>query len=158
MRVMWHRIVMIAMLMVLAVGCAEEPVVEVPEAEPAPYGYYYFGDEEVPVNAFVTAEDATFMLKLSPLDDVVGATTYAIVGVHTQLLGLELDVERHYHNDDYVFIYEDPLYYFSARRPLLSGKILLDRNSAGVVRADIDVVLYDGTTFKYTNLSLKAQE
>lgn len=151
--------IVLGLSLLALVGCEQTPAEETPTPVIEPtYGYYYFGEEEVPVSSFVTAEDMTFMLKISPLEDVVKATTYAIVGVRTELLGEELNVENEYHNDDYVFIYEDPIYYFAARRPLRSGKILLDRNSAGVVRVDVDVVLYDGTPFRYKNLSLKPQE
>lgn len=120
----------------------------------APYGYYTFGQEKIPVCSFMTAEEGYFMLKLSPLEEALDATTYAIIGLHSAFLGQQVDVSRAYHNDDYIFIYEDPVRYFSSYRPLQSGTIFLDRNIAGTVRVKVDVVLYDGTPFSYENASL----
>lgn len=140
------------------VGCQEdeEPIVPPTPVEiPAPYGHFYFGEERTPVVSYSVASEGLFVLKLSPLEDILSATTYAIVGVHEAFLGERIDVTTKYHNEDYVFVYEDPGYYFAPWRALRSGTILLDRNSAGVVRADVDVVLYDGTTFRYQNMSLQ---
>lgn len=150
------RLLALSLLIFGAVSCgeptAEQPIVE---PEPAPYGYFYLGDEEIPVNAFSTVEDGLFLLKLSPLEDILTATTYVIVGVRSYFMGEEIDVETKWHNDDYVVVYEDPTRYYSPQRPLQSGTILLDRNVSGVVRAKIDVVLTDGTRLTYENQGLK---
>lgn len=152
-----NRLQLLSLLFVaLFVGC-EEPTTEPiepttpPQAE-ALYGYYTFGQESVPVNSYTTVEDGLFLLKISPLEDVLSATTYAIIGLHSDLLGEEIDVTSKYHNYDYMFVYEDPMRYFSPQRPLQSGSIMLDRNSIGMVRAKVNVVLYDGTPFSYEQM------
>lgn len=140
----------------LLVGCEEptpdpiEPTTP-PQAE-ALYGYYTFGQESVPVNSYTTVEDGLFLLKISPLEDILSATTYAIIGLHSELLGKEIDVTTKHHNYDYMFVYEDPMRYFSPQRPLQSGTIMLNRNSSGMVRVNVDVVLYDGTPFRYEQM------
>lgn len=154
-----HPLILSIVLLLATISTAcqqpDEPTPPpMPEVLPPPYGYYTFGDEEIPVHSFLTAEEGHLLLKLSPLKEPLSATTYAIVGVHTALLGEEIDVTRKFHNDDYIFIYEDPVRYFSAIRPLTSGTIFLDRNAAGVVRVKVDVELFDGTRFSYENTSL----
>ena len=130
-------------------GCEVEPTNEGGGAQ-AQYGEYVFGEERVAVRSYITVEDTQLLLKISPLSDALTATTYAIIGVHTNLLGKELDVEYRFHNDDYIFVYEDPMYYYSTYRPLKSGGIMMQRNRAGKLDVEVDVVLYDGTPFRYS--------
>lgn len=125
----------------------EEPT-QPAEPEPAPYGYFYLGEEEIPVNSYATVEEGVFMLKLSPLDEPISATTYAIIGVSEEFLGKEIDVTTKYHNDDYLFVYEDPTRYHAGYRQLQSGTILLT-NTPAAVTAKINIVLFDGTPFTY---------
>ncbi len=144
-----------AVLMLTLAGCEQGVEGGEPSKTDTPYGFYYLGDEEVAVRSCTTAEGVQFLLKISPLEDVLSATTYAVVGVHNDLLGKELDVEYKYHNDDYIFVYEDPVSYYSHQRPLQSGKIMLRHNGAGVVDVEVDVRLYDGTPFRYSAINLK---
>lgn len=150
-----YRWMVFAALMLALAGCEQGAGEGEPSKADAPYGYYYLGDEEVAVRSCTTAEGVQFLLKISPLEDVLSATTYAVVGVHNDLLGKELDVEYKYHNDDYLFVYEDPVSYYSHQRPLQSGKIMLRHNGAGVVDVEVDVRLYDGTPFRYSATNLK---
>lgn len=138
------------------VGCSQPDEPIEPSKKPqAPYGYIHLGEEQIPVESFITTDDeGYFMLKLSPLEEVLTATTYAVVGLRTDLLGNEIDVQTKFHNDDYIFVYEDPLYYYAPFRPMRSGTILLDRNSAGIVRVRVDVELFDGVRFVYENAAL----
>ncbi|MBO5805406.1 MAG: hypothetical protein J6R10_00925 [Tidjanibacter sp.] len=140
----------------IGVGCDRPDVPVEPSDKPqALYGYISLGDEQIPVESFTTTSDEEYlMLKLSPLEDVLTATTYAVVAVRTSLLGSTIDVQTKYHNDDYIFVYEDPLYYYGPYRPLRSGTILLDKNGAGIVRVRVDVELYDGVKFRYENAAL----
>jgi hypothetical protein len=151
-----HHIKLVAAVatMLLGVACTtpEEPT---PKPKPlGTYGYFYLGEEEVPVVSYSTVEDGHFLLKLSPLEDVRSATTYAIVGVNTAFIGTEIDVTTKYHNDDYIFVYEDPTRYYAPYRQLQSGTIMLDKNGAGMVRAKVDIVLSDGTPFSYEQILL----
>lgn len=152
----------IAMLMMAAlvvVGCSDDdndnntPTVLPLEGV---YGTYTFGEEQVPVNSFQVTEQGWFMVKLSPLEDATTAGTYAVIGVHPDLLGYELDVTTKYHQYDYMFIYEDPTYYHASYRPLQSGTIKID-SKGSAVSIEVDVVTYDGQRFAYENNSLTNQ-
>ena len=144
-----YNLLLITALVLTLVGCRQETGEDNPSKADTPYGYYTIGAEEVAVASCTIAEGVQFLLKISPLEDVLSATTYAVVGVHTSLLGERLDVERHYHNDDYLFVYEDPVSYYSHLRPLQSGTIYLSRSASGTIGVEVDVVLYDGTPFRY---------
>ena len=148
-------LLLVGTVALFAAGCSEPNVPVGPIEEPAPYGYLYLGEEEIPVNTFTCVDEGQFLLKLSPLEEILSATTYAIFGVNTKFLGEKIDVETKYHNDDYIVIYEDPARYYAPFRQLRSGTILLDRNAAGEIRAEVDVVLFDGTRLTYSNPSLK---
>ena len=152
------RWMVFAVLMLTLVGCEQRVGEGEPAKSNAPYGYYYLGEEEVAVRSCTTAEGVQFLLKISPLEDVMTATTYAIVGVHNDLLGKELNVEYKYHNDDYIFVYEDPVCYYSHLRPLQSGTIYLSRSASGTIGVKVDVVLYDGTPFRYAAEGLTVPE
>jgi len=144
-----------AALIVAMVGCNGNHTEEPPTPEPAPsYGHYLFDNNSIGVRSYVIAEDSHLWLKLSPLEEVVSATTYAIVGAHTEWLGRDIDVASRYHNDDYIFIYEDPVCYYAPTRPLQSGTIKLEKTPEGNLNVLVDVVLYDGTPFFYEFTSL----
>lgn len=138
----------------LAVSCGREE--DTVGDATLPYGSYWFAGQQVPVASVLLSEGPQLLLKVSPLEDCLSATTYAVIGVHTALLGTKVDVEYKFHNDDYIFVYEDPERYFSHLRPLKSGHIYLNRTAAGLVEVDVDVVLYDGTPFRYSHSSLCA--
>ena len=144
------RLLISTLLLAAVVGC--ESGVEGADNSQAKWGYYYFGDEKVPVESYTTADGVQFMLKITPsTDDIMSVKTYAIIGVHTALLGERLDVERRFHNDDYIFVYEDPVCYYSNYRPLQSGTIMMSRSADGkMVDVEADVILYDGTPFRYS--------
>lgn len=144
-----YNLLLLTVLSLALAGCRQVAGEDKPSKANAPYGYYTIGAEEVAVASCATAEGVQFLLKISPLEDVMTATTYAVVGVHTSLLGERLNVERHYHNDDYLFVYEDPVSYYSHLRPLQSGTIYLSRSASGTIGVEVDVALYDGTPFRY---------
>ena len=134
------------------IGCTQE---ECANHTPK-HGFYYLDEQPIPVESAVIAEGTHLLVKLSPIADNLHATTYAVVGIHTDLVGTEIDVEYRFHNDDYIFIYEDPSYYHGAIRPLQRGTIRLNRTTTGLIDLYIDVVLYDGRTFRYENHALEA--
>lgn len=124
----------------------EEPTV----AEPPICTYEYDG-KEYPVYSVTYAEDETQMLvKISPIKEEDKQTTYAVIGINSSLEGIEIDVSRAWHNDNYYFIYEDPVMYYSQYRQLLSGTIMIRKTAAGVYEVMADVVLPDGKAFKFT--------
>ena len=143
----WSKIVAMIAAIFVAVGCEADGGTEV---KGGVYGTLQVGEEQIPINfAKITETDSWMLVTLSPLTDALNLTTNAIIGVNTELLGEELDVERYYCNDDYIVVYEDPQCYYAPFRPLKSGKIVM-RKSGNVVGVDVDVVLFDGTPLRYT--------
>ena len=148
----WSKIFVLIAAIFVAVGCEADSGVEQPQG--GTYGTLHVGEEQIPINlAKVTETDAWLLVTLSPLTDASSLTTNAIIGVNTELLGMELDVERYYCNDDYIVVYEDPQCYYAPFRPLQSGKIMM-RKSGDTVGLEVDVVLFDGTPLRYTNWKL----
>lgn len=148
MKRIYASMLLLATCIFALVGCEQSESSD--EGRTPLYGYYYLGEESVEVKSIMTADGDQFLLKISPLEDALSATTYAIIGVNTNLLGKTLDVEYRFHNDDYIFVYEDPVRYFSHLRPLQSGEITINRSDAGIVDIAVDVRLYDGTPFRYS--------
>lgn len=144
------------MAMMLYVGCSNESE-NTPEPKAPAYGYLEFGDEEIPIEFIrISCDDDWVMIMLSPITDSANLTTNAIIGLHSELLGKECDVERLYCIDDYMVVYEDPQCYYAPFRPLQSGKIFMSKGEAGV-SVKLDVVLFDGTPlrYQYDNLPLE---
>ena len=114
------------------------------------YGLFYYDDEPFPVCSVSWAEEGllgvTILCDNSPK---AASSTYAFVAIKSELEGQTLDVERLYHNDDYIFVFESPLMFYSQYRALQSGQIYLNRVGADGVEVDIDVVLCDGSRFVY---------
>ena len=137
----------------LLVGCSAESN-EGGVDKGGKYGTIQFGEEQIPVNFVTTLDEEDMLLVvLSPLTDKSNLTTNAIFGVKRELLGKELDVERYYCNDDYIIVYEDPQCYYAPFRRPQAGKIKMQK-SGGIVRVDVDVVLFDGTPLRYKNEAL----
>lgn len=142
--------------MMLSVGCSNESE-NTPEPKAPAYGYLEFGDEYIPVEFVRTSyADEWLMVMLSPITDSANLTTNTIIGLRSELLGKECDVERLYCIDDYIVGYEDPQCYYAPFRPLQSGKIFMSKGEAGV-SVKLDVVLFDGTPlrYQYDNLPLE---
>ena len=157
----FKNILFILLAVVLSAAACQKSVPESNENDSqtaitqAPYGYFYLGEEEIPVVTFTSVYEELFLLKISPLENIMDASTYAVIGVKPDFDGVEIDVETKFHNDDYLFVYEDPTRYYAPYRVLQSGTIFLERKSAEEISVNVDVVLYDGTPFKYENDSLK---
>ena len=94
---------------------------------------------------------------LSPITDSANLTTNAIIGLRSELLGKECDVERLYCIDDYMVVYEDPQCYYAPFRPLQSGTIFMSMDDKGV-SIMLDVVLFDGTPLSYQHDNIALQE
>lgn len=150
---------LIALLAVLftATGCVENGGDGTSPSGNSGYGSWQFGDESVPVNMVRTYDAAQFLVLLSPLTDETNVTTSVIIGLKHELLGMDVDVEYKFHNDDYVFVYEDPQYYYSQHTPLESGTIYIQQIGDSRVSVDVDVVLQGGKPFRYSNQNLPMQ-
>lgn len=126
----------------------EVPSPEAPAAED-PIGTYEYDGKEYPIYSVSYAEDDTQMyVRVSPFKEGEKQTTYAVVGINVALEGAEIDVAKAWHNDDYSFIYEDPIMYYSQYRRLQSGTIMMRREAPGSIRVSADLLLPDGKTFR----------
>ena len=123
----------------------EDPIVVEP-----PICTYEYDGKEYPVYSVTYIEDDTQMLiKISPIKDDEKQSTYAVIGINSSLEGVEIDVAKAWHNDDYYFIYEDPVMYYSQYRHLQSGTIMMKRDTSGSFSVNADIVLPDGKIFKF---------
>ena len=151
-------IIMTALALMTLYGCEkpESPQVpdtpvedQQPEVEPPICTYEYDG-KEYPVYSIVfAADDSQIMVKISPFKEDRTQTTYAVIGINSALAGVEVDVDMAWHNDDYYFVYEDPVMCYSQYRHLSSGTIMIEKTGDGAYRVVADVVLPDGKTFKF---------
>ena len=122
----------------------QQPVVEPPICT-----YEYDGKEYPVYSVAWSADESQIMVKISPFKEGQPQTTYAVIGINSALAGVEIDVDMAWHNDDYYFIYEDPLMYYSQYRHLQSGVIMVEKNAEGGYKVLADIVLPDGKTFKF---------
>lgn len=119
---------------------------------PEPIGKYIYNGTEYPVQtAGCIADENVIAVKISPLETGRELTTYAIIGINSQLEGVSIDVDKAWHNDDYYFIYEDPVMYYSQFRELKSGTIKIKRGTAeeNSFYIKVDVILPDGADFRF---------
>jgi hypothetical protein len=122
----------------------QQPVVEPPICT------YEYDGKEYPVYSVVwSADESQIMVKISPFKEDQPQTTYAVIGINSALAGVEIDVDMAWHNDDYYFIYEDPLKYYSQYRHLQSGVIMVEKCADGTYKVFADIVLPDDKTFKF---------
>ena len=150
-------IIMAALLALYACEKPETPQVQDPPqqeeqqpvVEPPICTYEYDGKEYPVYSVAFTADETQIFVKISPFKEDRPQTTYAVIGINASLEGIEIDVDKAWHNDDYYFIYEDPLMYYSQYRQLQSGKIMLKSLGEGDFQILADVVLPDGKTFRF---------
>ena len=146
---MKRYMIMAAICLAAAVACNKQPIPEegIPATEPI--ATYFYDGEEYPVHTAVYAENAaSIMVRISPMMPEEDQTTYAVIGIHASLEGNEIDVDRAWNNDDYYFIYEDPVKYYSQYRKLQEGTISISR-VGDTFEVTADIVLPDGVTFQF---------
>lgn len=131
----------------LMIPCCQKPE---PVTEPPVATYIYDGDE-FPVHSLAYVDGDQVLIQLSPQKPGDKKTTYAVIGVTRELLGETIDIEHAWHNDDYFFVYETPLKYYSQYRKLLSGTLCIRQSAADPDEFDIyaDLVLPDGKGFRF---------
>lgn len=154
----FYNILIVAVALLVTSACskeqlppAEDIVPETPESE-RPKGTYLYDGREYPVYSIsCVADSEQIYFKISPIEDPQSQTTYAVIGINAVLEGMEIDVARAWHNDDYYFIYEDPVMYYSQYRKLTSGTIFIKRH--GDLPEDYqvlaDIVLPDDKKFHF---------
>lgn len=145
-----YRILLAAMCCcTLGVACNDDDPMPEPMETPEPIGTYEFdGDTYDILTGYFVEDDFDYVFTFSPLAPSAPLTTYAVFSIHKFWEGEEVDVETVYHNDDYVFIYEDPVHYYSQYWKLQSGTYFVKRNRGNNFSIRLDFRLADGTPFK----------
>lgn len=118
---------------------------------PAPtvLGTYEFDGEQYDILSVKAVNDGFYqMFSFSPLTASEQLTTYVVFGIRLYWLDREIDIQDVGHNDDYIFIYEDPVRCYSQYRRPLDGIFFVEQNSDTNYTVRIDFTLPDGTPFK----------
>lgn len=143
-----------AALVLTACGEDDNPP---PKTWPDPIGSYSFDGEEYPIYYLAFSQDnsseggyCSFLF--SPIDQSEGPvklTTYFLFSIQNFFVGKgELNVNELYHNDSYVFAYEDPVHFYSQYRKLQGGTVGVDLSGDGTIRLRLkDLRLNDGKPF-----------
>lgn len=139
------------LLTALALGaCSNDPDPGPGPAERVqPIGTYELDGTsyEILTGKYESTETTWFVL-FSPLaPEAEQHTTYVMIGLAKELQGMQVDVRKFYHNDDYYFLYEDPVYYYSQFRALQDGTIFFKKNGSDNFTIRANVVLPDGKPF-----------
>lgn len=131
------------------VACEKDSQPEpTPEPQPEAIGSYTFDTTDYDIRfASVYDNGDSYSFVFSPLA-ARPLTTYVCIALRSYFAGTTVDVANLYHNDDYSFVYEDPLHYYAQQYALQSGTILIKKNRDNNYTVDIDVKLADGTPFK----------
>lgn len=137
----------------LLCSCGKDNGEEQQTTQPQPVheaiGTYSFdGNEYDIVSGSYRQTDTHYIFTFSPLsEDKKPFTTYFIVGLTKGYEGQEISTERWYHNDTYIFCYDDPVYFYSEIYPV-DGVFYYDtgENEHFVIR--VDITLRDGRKFK----------
>ena len=127
-------------LLLAFVGCSDDndSITPGPDVEEMPsIGTYSFRGEANKIVTGVASVDGDYLTcVLSPEKMDEGKTdTYFAFSLHLIWEGQVGDASTLYHNDLYVFIYEDPIYY-------------VQRNSETNVTVKLNLRLHDGVRFK----------
>lgn len=142
-----YRILLMAMLAALTLACDKEPI---DNGQGEPLGTYVFDGEKYPVYSISCAPDENLIaIVISPQgSDKPTKSTYVMMAINAALEGTEVDIERAWHNDDYYFVYEDPVRYYSQYRKLNSGTLYIKR-AGDNIDISADLILPDGTDFQF---------
>lgn len=145
------NITLAAVLLAFSCQKADNNVPSGNETQTEAIGTYVFDGKECPIHSAVYASnEISLMVRISPLaKPIEEQTTYAIIGINTALEGKDINVETAWNNDDYYFLYEDPVRYYSVYRKLQSGTIRIQRAGKDTFDISVDVVLPDGTDFSF---------
>lgn len=139
----------VALLMLGGVFCLPACSPRNPETVSlAVLGEYEFGGEKYEILSARCIDDGSYvMFSFSPLAPSEPMTTYAVFGIRDYWLGKETDVADVDHNDDYIFVYEDPLRFYSQYRRPLDGSFFVSHNDGCNYTVKVELTLPDGTPF-----------
>lgn len=120
----------------------EEPGVLPPD----PIGVYSFdGEQGIIADGVYTQDEYDIQFVFSPKMMTSAVDTYFLVGVHNYWIGQRIDCERVFHNDDYVFVYEDPWYLYTQYKKV-TGTVLIEQQGTRFT-VQLDLRLHDGKPF-----------
>lgn len=112
-------------------------------------GTYEFNGDEYEIISTRHSNDGTYlMFSFTPLPPYAEMTTYAAFGIRLYWLDKEVDIHEVDHNDDYIFVYEDPIRYYSQYRRLADGTFFVGHNGDDNYTLRLDVTLPDGIPFR----------
>lgn len=140
----------LTLLLTLAGTACDKEEASGPARRTTPIGTYELdgASYEILTGRYESTETSWLVL-FSPLEpDAEQHTTYVLIGLAKELQGMQVDVRQFYHNDDYYFLYEDPVYYYSQFRALRDGTIFIRKNGPDNFTVRANVLLPDGKPFK----------
>ena len=139
-----------ALIVLLACEKPEDSQTQDPQQqEEQKIGTYKYDGKEYPVYSMsVSADESQIFVRISPFKEGEKQTTYAVIGINSSLQGTVIDVENAWHNDDYYFVYEDPVVYYSQYRQLQSGTMMI-RKVGESVEVKADLILPDWKKFAF---------
>lgn len=146
--------VLSGLLLVGFAGCSDDkdndpvnPGLDVEEL-PSIGTYSFRGEANKIVSGVASMDGDYFTCILSPEEMEGGKTnTYFMFSLHMYWEGQVVDASTLYHNDQYVFIYEDPFYYYSQYKRV-TGTFYVKRNNDKNVTVKLNLRLHDGVRFK----------
>lgn len=128
-------------------GCSSDD--DEPAPAPTELGTYRFDGVSYDILSVRSSNDGSYlMFSFSPLAASAPMTTYVAFGIRLYWLGSEVDISTVSHNDDYIFIYEDPVHYYSQYRRPLEGSYFVGENGENNYTVRIRFTLPDGKPFE----------
>lgn len=128
-------------------GCSSSD--DEPAPAPTVLGTYRLDGVSYDILSVRSSNDGSYlMFSFSPLAASAPMTTYVAFGIRLYWLGSEVDISTVSHNDDYIFIYEDPVHYYSQYRRPLEGTYFVGENGENNYTVCIRFTLPDGKPFE----------
>lgn len=135
-------------------GTVTDSTGTVPEDTPDSLGTYVFGETSCDIYVLRADQNESFYyLLMSPLRPGEELSTYVVFGLDKywcdgQVHDINDPVHPLDHNDDYYFVYEDPVHYYSQFREFREGTVRMSVSDDWRFDLSLDVLLIDGTPFK----------
>lgn len=139
-------------VMLLSGGALFLPACSTDNGQPESYpvlGTYELDGQEYEIISTRYSNDGSYiMFAFTPLPPYAEMTTYVAFGIRTYWLDSEVNVHDVSHNDDYIFVYEDPIRYYSQYRRPVDGTFFVGSNRENNYTVRIDFTLPDGLPFR----------
>lgn len=118
-------------------------------SRPEAIGTYSYDNKQYDiVYGQVSESESTYEFFFSPQDGNKGAVnTYFIVAIKKYFVGEVLNTDDVFHNDEYMFVYEDPDHLYSQFKKV-HGEILVVKKANNKFVVELDFALADQKPFK----------